>query len=195
LWCSMTMGACRERRRDPHCRRTPPDGTPLEFAGALALPAPPQPASSVAVTAELMRSRRSMACPFGRCGIAWGWLRRYGRRRVRQEADANERSFVATDAFQWEDWPGARLALGGRNSSSPSRLDAVGCSAGRGPQIARRPVARGSTLVTSMGLFDALRGDDHRELVKGGVPARLGVSGFGVGAVGEGHAGSPAEIV
>ena len=84
--------------------------------GALALPAPPQPASSDAVTAvaasEMMRSRRSMACPFGRCGIARGCLRPYGRRRVRQEANANARSFVATDAFQWEDLAGLPARLG-----------------------------------------------------------------------------------
>ena len=82
-----------------------------------------------------------------RCGIARGYLRPYGRRRVRQEANANERSFVATDPFQWEDWPGSRPALGGRDSPSPSRSDAVGCSAGRGPQIARRPAARGFQLL------------------------------------------------
>src|SRR3954447_3965714 len=97
--CSMTMVGL----PGAPARPAVPTGTsvdaPLEFAGALALPASPQPASSTAVaavaTSELMRSRCFMACSVRSCGIARRCLRPYGRGRVTQDANAHERSFVA----------------------------------------------------------------------------------------------------
>src|SRR3954471_4959030 len=95
---SMTMVGLPGAPARPALPTDTSDDAPREFAGALALPAPPQPASSTAVaavtTSELMRSRCFTACSVQRCGIARRCLRPYGRGGVRQDAIARERSFV-----------------------------------------------------------------------------------------------------
>src|SRR3954469_3612339 len=117
--CSMTMVGLPGAPARAAVPTDTSDDAPLELAGALALPAPPQPASSTAVaavaTSELMRSRCFTACSVRWCGIARRCLRPYGRGRVRQDANAHERSFVAIDQApkrHADDW--ARLAVGRR---------------------------------------------------------------------------------
>src|SRR3954471_785709 len=99
--CSMTMVGLPGAPARPAAPTDTSDDAPLEFAGALALPASPQPASSSAVaavaTSELIRARRFTARSVRLCGIARRCLRPYARRRVKQDANAREQSFVAID--------------------------------------------------------------------------------------------------
>src|SRR3954469_1141146 len=118
--CSMTMVGLPGTPARPAVPTDTSDDASLEFAGALALPASPQPASSTAAaaavaTSELIRSRCFTACSVRWCGIARRCLRPYGRGRVRQDANAHERSFVAIhEALKRhaDDWARLRSAGG-----------------------------------------------------------------------------------
>src|SRR4051812_13044711 len=117
--CSMTMVGLPGAPARPALPTDTTDDASLEFAGALALPAPPQPASSSAVaadaTSELMRGPRFTACSVRLCGIARRCLRPYARRRVKQDANAREQLFVAIDeAPQRHTDDCARLRSAGR---------------------------------------------------------------------------------
>jgi hypothetical protein len=95
------------------------DDARLELAGALALSAPPQPASSSAVAAvatSALRSRCFTACSVRWCGIARRSRRPYGHGRLGQDATAHERSFVAMDEAPKRHADDCAIAVGRRLS-------------------------------------------------------------------------------